>query len=223
MSLGAESQLASVASKASQRGVFGTLQLGRSALADRWSKLSLGSQFALTAAAVILVGMFALGTWINDRIRTGVVQNSAANAALYLVSFLEPHIQPMSSSPSLPKASHEQIDLVFQRLSQQRGIIGVKVWGRGGLLVYSSDKQRTGQVFPESAKLRSAWLGNIEPEFDDLDDVESEVERRLNVPMLEVYAPMRDVVTKEVIAVAEVYEVATTLQSELRDTFYKTV
>lgn len=189
-------------------------------LASKWNSLNLASRFAVASAVVIFVGMAVLGTWVNHRIQSAVVQNSAANVALYLVGFIEPNVQEVGAE--LPQAALDEIDAVYRRLAKHRNFIGLKVWAPGGRLVYASDKARQGQVFPESDELRSAWQGNIEPEFNKLAHAESELERKLNTPLLEVYVPMRSAKTKEVVAVAEVYEVATKLDQELTETFFKT-
>ena len=205
----------------SDRGIGSRLPYGLGAgflgrLRDRWQKQSLTLQFTITAALVISIGMAALGTWVNDRIKSGVVQNSASNAALYLVGFVEPHVQELGSASSLTPLAQERVDSVFRQLMQQRRIVAVKVWAPGGKLAYSSDKRRVGQTFPETERLKRAWKGTVEPEYDDLSDEESEIERLLNVPMLEIYAPIRDARTNEVIAVAEVYEIAEDLASDLQ-------
>jgi signal transduction histidine kinase len=185
-------------------------------LRDRWSRLSLSSQFAITASIVILLGMAMLGAWVSDRIAQGVVRNSAANAALYLVGFVEPHVQALTISKELAPEDIRKIDAQFNILVKQRRILGIKVWAQGGRLAYSSDKRRLGQDFPVSDKLRRAWLGSIEPELDDLSDEESADERSAGARTLEVYAPVRNSQTNEIIAVAEVYEIADELMGELR-------
>lgn len=185
-------------------------------LHSAWHALSLSYQFGLAASLVILLGMTVLGAWVNDRIKSGVVNNSAANAALYLVGFVEPHIGDLKSSGELSPYAQDRIDGVFRRLVQQRKIVGIKIWISGGKLAYSSDKRRIGNVFPESDRLRGAWAGNIEHEYDDLTDAESEFERAVGLPTLEVYAPLRDPETNSIIAVGEVYEVAEGLAADLR-------
>lgn len=187
-----------------------------------WHGLSLSSKFAVTATLVVMVGMVSLGFWVHDRIKTGVIRNSAANAALYLVGAVEPHVQSLTTSDRLSDEAVAQLDQVFRKLSERR-FVTIKVWAPGGRLAYASDKRLIGEVFPESPKLKSAWLGNVEPEYDDLSHAENAVERRLGVPILEVYAPVRALGGTDVVAVAEIYEVATGLALELRQSFLQTL
>ena len=174
-------------------------------LTRTWRRLSLASKFAVTAAIVIVACMTLLSVWVNSRIVKGVVQNAASNAALYLVGFVEPHIQELSTHSDLPIEAQKKIDALLEStVLRDKRIVTIKIWGRGGKLVYDSDKTRIGKVFQESPALRAAWLGEVTPEYDDLSDIESDVERSRNLPMLEVYAPVRHTGTNEVIAVVEI-------------------
>lgn len=181
-----------------------------------WHGLSLTTRFAATASLVVLVGMLALGWWLNERIKYGVVQHSAANAAVYLVGMMEPHLQDLATSETLSETSRARLDGIYAQLAERRRIVALKVWGRDGRLLFSGDKRLEGRAFPVSRELQSAWLGNISTEYDDLSHAENEVERRLDLPILEIYLPVRAAATHEVIAVVEVYEVAEALARDLR-------
>lgn len=177
----------------------------------------------ITAGIVILIGMTVLGAWVSDRIAHGVIQASASNAALYLTSFLEPHVQDLAAGEALSEPERQHIEVTFRRIIGQSKITGIKIWARGGKLAYSSDGLRTGSTFPESEELRRAWAGSIEAEYDELSGAESEVERALGLPLLEVYAPMRDPATNEIVAVAEIYEVADRLSRDLRASYLQSL
>jgi signal transduction histidine kinase len=192
-------------------------------LACRWKALSLCRRFMITAAIVIAIGMTVLGAWVSDRIAHGVIHASATNAALYLTSFLEPHVQELATGDALSEPARQQIEATFRRIIGQSKVIGIKIWARGGRLAYSSDGLRTGGTFPESEALRQAWAGSIEAEYDELSGAESEMERRLGLPLLEVYTPMRETATNEVVAVAEIYEIADRLSRDLRASYLQSV
>ncbi len=189
----------------------------------RWTALSLYRRFTITAAVVISIGMVMLGTWVAARISHAVVQASAANAALYLTGFIEPHVKELATGDVLSAPSRQHIDQMFERIVGQSKVVGIKIWARGGKLAYSSDKLRIGSVFAESKHLLLAWAGSIEAEYNNLSDPESEMERRLGLPLLEIYTPIRDLKTNEIIAVAEIYEIAERLQNDLRSAFLQSV
>jgi hypothetical protein len=58
--------------------------------------------------------------------------------------------------------------------------------------------------------------GAIAWSFEVLDDLENEAEAALGVPLLEVYSPIRQAWTGDVIAVAEFYERAEGLAADIQ-------
>ncbi len=182
------------------------------ALAGRYRALSLSSQFGLVAAMILGCGMTLLGSWVTSRIEDGVVKNTAAAAALYLNSFVEPHVQPLAHQRTLPADSIMALNALARNTDQ---IKAIKIWGPGGEVIYSTQKESIGRIYPVSAVLARAWQGLIEAEFDELSDAENELERLIKLPLIEVYVPVRAVGTERVIAVAEIYGVNTHLQEDL--------
>lgn len=184
-----------------------------------WSNRSLSVRFAVSATAVVAVCMVLLGILVNERIKQGVIANTAANAALYLVGFVEPHLQELTNRRDLSKAGEKKLDeLLASTVLRSANIVDIKVWRPDGLLVYSKDKSRIGKSYPVGEALRKASLGQVASEFNDLDEEENSAERLLGVPMMEVYTPIRNLQNNQVIAVIEIYEVATSLDRELRRT-----
>ncbi|MCL4765194.1 MAG: sensor histidine kinase [Hyphomicrobiaceae bacterium] len=183
-------------------------------LATRYRALSLSSQFGLVAAMILGCGMTLLGSWVTSRIEDGVVKNTAAAAALYLNSFVEPHVQPLAHQDTLPATSTEALDRLVGGADQ---IKAIKIWGPHGRIIYSTQMENVGKLYPVTPMLARAWQGQIEAEFNKLADVENELERQSSLPLVEVYVPVRAVGTERVIAVAEVYAVYTHLQEDLED------
>ncbi len=182
----------------------------------RWQRLSLASQFGVAAAGVIFCGMAIIGSWVSDRIETAVVQNTATAAALYMDSLLKPLLQELATGSELSEASQAKLDRLLTETPLGRRVVLVKVWGPNGLIVYSSRRELIGREFAETKSLKRAWSGQLGFEFEDLDDPENEWERSLDIPLLEIYAPVRDLTgNHRVIAVAEFYESATRLHAEL--------
>ncbi len=203
--------------------ISGGLARRARALHCRWNTLSLYRRFTVTAALVISIGMVMVGAWVTARISQAVVQASAANAALYLTGFLEPHVQELATGDVLSIPARQHVDRMFYRLVGQSKIVGIKIWARGGKLAYSSDHSRIGAVFPESDRLKLAWGGSIEAEYNALSDLESEMERRLDLPLLEVYTPIRDMKTNNIVAVAEIYEIADRLAQDLQTSYFQSL
>ena len=93
-------------------------------------------------------------------------------------------------------------------------VLSYKIWGKEGIIVHSSNADLIGKQFPVTETLNSAWRGTIQAEYDNLHDEEDVVEKAFNVPLLEIYSPIRNN-AGEVIAVSEFYANAEQLERDL--------
>jgi signal transduction histidine kinase len=90
-----------------------------------------------------------------------------------------------------------------------------RLWRPDGTILYSNNKALIGQKFPIGDGLRTALSGTMVAEFDHVDDVGSESERESGLPLLEIYNPVLQPWSGEVVAVLEFYEIATEFQHSL--------
>ena len=185
-------------------------------LNKRWSDLSLAGQFTIAALAVLGCGMTFFGAWVSDRIEKGVVQNTAAGAALYINSFVEPHLRELSRQPNLSSSSIEMLDRLLKDAPLRLKVLEIKIWLPDGSITYSSRRELIGRRYPISRALKRAFNGEVVGEYDDLEDDENELERKLGVPLFEIYSPIRALASGRVIAVAEFYEDASNFHKDLR-------
>src|SRR5690606_34307094 len=68
-----------------------------------------------------------------------------------------------------------------------------------------------------SSDVQKAARGRLVSEFKDMISPESRYEQSLDKPLIEIYAPLYRTGTREVIAVGEVYEDASVLAQQLRE------
>ncbi|MCQ0972131.1 sensor histidine kinase [Paracoccus sp. TK19116] len=189
---------------------------GRGVDALRWFRaLPLHLRFALVGGLVSLIGMSVIGAFVSSRIENGVVRNSAISAAIYMESFIAPLSQDLAEDQTLSPASIARLNAVLTQPPVADEILSVKIWKSGGVIAYANDKDLIGQRFEPTDDLTRAWQGDLLAGFDELDDDESEGERALGVPLLEVYNPIHSIGTGEIIAVAEFYQNATELERDL--------
>jgi signal transduction histidine kinase len=132
-------------------------------------------------------------------------------------SFIAPITQDLANGDALSEPAEQAMIEVFSSAALSDRIVSYKIWKKGGLIVHASDPALAGQVFEPSDDLRAAWEGNVSASFEDLNDIEDAAEASLGVPLLEVYSPIHEVFSGDIIAVAEFYERADALQIELRD------
>lgn len=180
-----------------------------------WEGLSLARQFALAGGVVIVLATLAVGHVVAGRIEAVVVRNSANATALYMESFIAPLMQELSSRPDLGDGNRARIDALLSQTALGKRVVSFKIWRKGGRLVEASNRALEGQVFAPTENLRLAWAGEVRADFEDTGDPEDAGENALGLPLLEIYSPVRDLQSGEVIAVVEFYEIATALKADL--------
>jgi signal transduction histidine kinase len=191
-------------------------------LVQAWRHLSLSSQFIIAASVVLLTTMTLLGAWISARIEEHVVKNTAFSTAFYIDSLLEPLIQPLATATELDATVHAELDKILLTTQLGKSIATIKIWNTAGKIVYSTNRAAIGQSFPQTSGFLTAMSNEIAAEFDELTEAENVLERRLNRSLLEVYAPMHANSSSTVIAVAEMYQFADNLKSDITSTRWNT-
>src|SRR4051812_37825156 len=77
---------------------FKNMRIGKPSGARRRKRRSLARQFLMVAFAVMLTGMFAMGTLVSWQIEKSVAEVKAASTALYINTFIAPHLQDLSGN-----------------------------------------------------------------------------------------------------------------------------
>ncbi|SDK02554.1 sensor histidine kinase [Aliiruegeria lutimaris] len=187
----------------------------RSAETSLWKGASLATQYAVASGAVLVLSAILVGTVVSGRIEENVVRNSANSTALFMESVLAPIGQQFSDQDRLSPGARRALEEIFENTPIGKRVISYKIWKQDGVVVEASDPSIVGEVFPVTDDLHSAWEGQVAAEFDALGDAEDVGEQALGLPLLEIYSPIREYYTGEIIAVAEFYEVHEQLALDL--------
>jgi signal transduction histidine kinase len=180
-------------------------------------RLSLSQRFAITGSAVMLIGMFVIGSWVTGKIQANVIENTAQATALFMDSFISPLAQELEGNDTLSVGPIRALDEMLASAALQNRVISIKIWKKSGLLGYSNNVELIGRRFEPTDSLRKAWAGSVVAEFDDLASEENQLDRQAGVPLLEIYSPIREAWSGKIIAVAEFYEDASTLKDSLQE------
>ncbi|MBK1792880.1 hypothetical protein JHL21_00030 [Devosia sp. WQ 349] len=184
--------------------------------------LSLPMQFMAAAALILSGSMLLLGTYVNQQVTRGVLVSSGAGTVAFLEAVVEPLLRELDTHDSLPPHVHEQLDAVLE--SGQpilRSVVTLKLWRSDGTVLYANmPKSIIGQKFV-SINVAKAALGDVVAEFEDMRSEESAHEQTLGIPLIEVYAPLYDR-DRNIVAVGEIYENASVLRAQLRDSQHRT-
>jgi signal transduction histidine kinase len=195
-------------SEVAGNGVWGTRIRGQA------RNLSHSTQFVIAASVILGLTMFFVGNLVSERIENAAVHSAAEAAAQYMDTFLEPYVQEMSRDNALSAASVQSLDRLADSRSLKQHIVSIKIWRADGTVIYGTNKAITDRKFPLD-EITEALKGNVVTDLKDLDEDENEFERKLNLPLYEIYAPLRDSRTGEIIAVGEFYEKADSLKREI--------
>jgi signal transduction histidine kinase len=189
---------------------------GADHLVDRWNLQSLAVQFLLAGGLVSVAAMAIIGISVTSLIDASVTRNSAATTALYVDSVIAPLLPDMQKSQVLGDTVTRALDETLGQGALGNRLLSFKLWRRDGTILYSKDKSQVGKRFQPSADLQTAFAGTMVAEFNQIDDVESDAERKSGQPLLEIYNPLLQPWSGEVVAVSEFYEIATDFQHNLR-------
>ncbi|MBI2941534.1 MAG: sensor histidine kinase [Chloroflexi bacterium] len=177
-------------------------------------RLSLAQQFMLASLVILVAGAVSIGWWVGQQIEVGVINRTAATTALYVESFVAPHLQDLNRAESLPLEHASVLGRLLEETSLGQYIVAFKVWDAGGRILYSTSPASIGRVFPVRGALARAWQGQMASRISDLRDEENALERERWTRLLETYLPVRLEGTNRIIAVVEFYQAVDDLQRE---------
>ncbi|TPK94015.1 sensor histidine kinase [Mesorhizobium sp. B2-4-12] len=176
-------------------------------LARRWSELSLAVQFLVAGGFGLLAIMLVVGFWVTMQIRDGVIRNSAATTALYVDSVIAPLLPDLRKSEELSESVKQALDETLGQGALGKRLVSFRLWRRDGTVLYAKNAALIGRRFDLSDNLRSAFQGSVTAQLDTFDGNESK-EQAVGVPLLEIYNPVREPWSGDVVAVTEFFEVA---------------
>jgi signal transduction histidine kinase len=184
-------------------------------LPERIFSFNLPKRFGIAALLSLFFCATTLGFWVSKTIESGFAEATAASSGAYIEQYIAPHLQELATSDTLSPANVDALNRALDRPAARLHIAAIKIWKRDGLVIYSTNQDIIGRSFPVSQSLQRAWNGVSTAEFDDINQKEDPTDVSPDIPLLEVYTPIRDRSSGEIIAVLEFYEYAETLKSQL--------
>ena len=184
-------------------------------LAAAAGKVTLFQRFMLLSLVILVVGAYVIGSYVAGEIEARVIDRTSAITALYVDSFVSPHVQELETQQTIAPAHFSQLDELLSASPLGKKIVAFKIWDTDGRVVYASERELVGKEFPVTGPLQGAMGGNIRTEMSNLGDEENLYERRRWSRLLETYAPVHADESGEVIGVSEFYQDPAELESEV--------
>ena len=100
---------------------------------------TLAQRFMLASLIILIAGMAGIGVWIGNEIKSGVIHRTGATTALYVDSFVAPHLQELGTTGALSPESHKQLSKLLQDTPMGQQIVTFRVWDPRGKLIFSTD------------------------------------------------------------------------------------
>ncbi|QRM30248.1 sensor histidine kinase [Microvirga sp. VF16] len=183
---------------------------------------SLAGQFLLVAFAVMLMGMLAMGTLVSWQIERSVAEVKGISTALYVNTIFAPLLQDLATGDVLSEHNARRLNQAMEKPDLQASITSIRVWKHDGLIAHGSEPALIGKRFPLDPHSKRAWAGAVVADFDGTFGDGEITEPFTGIPVLKVFAPIRDFESGNVIAVVEFHERAEALNSELIASEWKT-
>jgi signal transduction histidine kinase len=181
--------------------------------------LSLLSQFMAAATLVVIVLMFALGYWVNQRVSRSILESAGEYRAIYIRELLTPYLQSMTPQGRMPPWEHQALDDLLGSQRIHPSLISVKIWNREHRIIYSDVKSLIGSVDPDN-QIDAAFAGRTVSEFAGGDHhtqlIDGSAEPEPSA-VIETYTPLFDLQTDRIVAVGEFYEDASSLDGLIED------
>ena len=172
-------------------------------------------RFLLANLLVLVVGGLLIGIWVGDLLERGIVDRTASITALYVESFIEPNVDTLATTGSLPPDQVRQLDSLLADTSLGDRIVSLRIWSPDGTVAYSPDPTLVGATFPVEGGLAEALTGRVVAERSNLESEENVLERLRFDHLLEMYVPVRQRGSDRIIAVAEFYQLPEELDREV--------
>ncbi len=184
----------------------------------RWQGLEPASKLFVAACLVVVCGAVYASTVVASHIEAAFAQKAAATTALYMDSAVEPLVQELATKPSLSSENRKALERVLSSLSLGKTIVAFSIWV-GDDIVFSVPQKTADRHSPPADVRDRALRGEVVASFAADRGDPSQAPHGL-VPVLEVYAPIRQTGSSRIIALAGTSELAVALNRETRAAQY---
>jgi hypothetical protein len=181
---------------------------------NKWNSLSLARQFLSAGILVSALAMLLVGSLVADVIQRSFINHAASATALYVDSVIAPILPDLQTTERLD-------DVVAQSLNETLGagklgqrLVSFRLWRGDGTILYANREEEIGRRYPPSENLVRAFAGDVVGAYDNR-SVPSE-SGTASQPLLEIYSPVLQPWTGEVVAVSEFHENVPGLAQSLR-------
>ncbi len=178
----------------------------RHRIKTRLARLTWAQRFMLASLVILVAGMAGIGWWIEQQIESGVIHQTASYTALYVSSLVEPELQELANGSALTPEHQAALARLLEDTSLGQHITAVKVWDKQSRVVYATDVENVGLLFPSNLGLGRALRGWVASDISTLDQPENALDSDRGQRRMQTYSPVRLTGTNQIIAAVEFYQ-----------------
>lgn len=186
------------------------------ARASNWlDQLTVAQRFMLGSLVILALGMALIGTWVSRQIEDGIIHRTASTTALYVDSLIGPSVQSLVADDELAAAESDRLDWLFADTPLGQQVIAFQIWDPRGRIVYSTVPSLIDTTAPIDDELEQALQGQVTADVGEAEGgplLPADMSAR---KLIEIYSPIRDRDTGNVIAAAEFYYGINELEADL--------
>ena len=180
-----------------------------------FSRMSLLTRFTLISFLVTLLIALGLAWRLESGLERDALSAVAQNTADQAANILNKNLTAVDLKTPFQGKRYDELDALIHQTLLSPNIVRIKIWNRGGLLVYSDDRTIMGKTFPIGADLREAFDGEVGQEISNLQAAENITERGQYNQLFEIYVPLQPKDSEEILGAYEVYYDLSHLQPRL--------
>jgi signal transduction histidine kinase len=170
------------------------------------SRLSLSQQFLMVSFPILLAGTLVIGWWVGQQVEDSVVRRIGGVTALYVDSFVAPHVQTLANAGDLTATDRAELSALLANTALGKKIVSLRIWRPDGRVLFSSEgESAAGKSFEVDEGLALALEGGIYSEITDRSDAERAQHGQPMARLIETYTPIHADRLGKVIAAAEFY------------------
>lgn len=177
--------------------MFATTKYGPSAIGSL-------VRFGLLALVPVVALGAVLAHVLNADVQQRYLESSRSSAALIAQVGIQPNLNAQQVAVGLSPAEIAQTDDRLQGAAVSQELRRIKVWNRGGTIVYSDNHSLIGRTFSIDADLRKALAGQSSASITDGHDEENSGDNLVG-PLVQVYVPLIFKGTSSASGVFELY------------------
>ncbi|HEU5203446.1 MAG TPA: ATP-binding protein [Candidatus Limnocylindrales bacterium] len=179
------------------------------------ASMSLARRYLLASLAVVVAAGIAIAIWVGAQIESSVLDRTANVTALYIDSFVEPHLASLATEATLPDASVAALDDLLGTTELGTRVASFRIWRPDGTIAYSPNPALIGERFQPEGGLARALSGEVSAGMSDLSGSENAYERSRWDRLVETYVPIRERGGGTILAVTEFYQLPDEIDAEV--------